>query len=253
MSGQEQMATTSRFQSYGLTDVGLVRRRNEDAFLDRPDLGIWAVADGMGGHQAGDEASAAVVAALGALKRATPDLEDFVDDVKTRLLLVDRSLRKRAQAMGPGAVVASTVVTLLTYGNDFACIWAGDSRLYALRDGALQRFSTDHSRVQELITSGLLTPDEAALHPEVNIVTQAIGAGRLTFGTRAGMIRPGDKFLLCSDGLTAHVADDEIASELAADGSPQQAAERLRDLVLARGATDNLTIVIAAAAGTADE
>ena len=239
---------TLRFQSFGLTETGLVRQRNEDAFLDRPDLGIWAVADGMGGHSAGDEASAAIVAALGTMKRATPDLEDFVDDVKTRLLLVDRSLRKRAQALGPGAVVASTVVTLLTYADDFACIWAGDSRLYLLREGGtLQRFSTDHSRIQELIGAGLLTDEEAALHPEANVVTQAIGAGRLTFGTRAGMIRAGDRFLLCSDGLWNLVGDDEIARELGAAGPPRDAAERLRDLVFARGANDNVTVVISAA------
>jgi serine/threonine protein phosphatase PrpC len=234
-----------RFTSYGLTDIGLVRARNEDAFLDRPDIGLWAVADGMGGHEAGDEASAAVVTALSSLKPPA-DLEDFVDDVKTRLLLTDRALRRRAAGLGPGTVVASTVVALLAYAEDFACIWAGDSRLYQWRDGELWRLSTDHNRLQELVGAGLLTPEDAARHPEAHIVTQAIGAGRLTFGTRAGMIRPGDRFLLCSDGLTNLVADAEIAGELAA-APPQQAAERLRDLVLARGAGDNVTILIVAA------
>lgn len=233
-----------RLTSYGLTDIGLVRARNEDAFLDRPDIGLWAVADGMGGHEAGDEASAAVVAALGAL-RPPADLEDFVDDVKTRLLLTDRALRRRAAALRPAAVIASTVVVLLAYAEDFACIWAGDSRLYQWRDGDLYQLSTDHNRLQELVGAGLLTPEEAARHPEAHIVTQAIGAGRLTFGTRAGMILPGDRFLLCSDGLTNVVRDAEIARELAA--VPRQAAERLRDLVLARGAGDNVTIVIVAA------
>ena len=234
-----------RFASYGLTDVGLVRARNEDAFLDRPDIGLWAVADGMGGHEAGDEASAAVVAALATLKPPA-DLEDFVDEVKTRLLLTDRALRRRAAGLGPGAVVASTVVALLAWAEDFACIWAGDSRLYQWRDGELHRLSSDHSRVQELVAAGLLAPEQAALHPEAHIVTQAIGAGRLTFGTRAGMIRPGDRFLLCSDGLTNLVADAEIAGQLAA-APPREAALRLRDLVLARGANDNVTIVIVAA------
>ena len=235
-----------RFASYGLTDVGLVRARNEDAFLDRPDIGLWAVADGMGGHEAGDEASAAVVAALATLKPPA-DLEDFVDEVKTRLLLTDRALRRRAAGLGPGAVIASTVVALLAWAEDFACVWAGDSRLYQWRDGELYRLSSDHSRVQELVAAGLLAPEQVALHPEAHIVTQAIGAGRLTFGTRAGMIRPGDRFLLCSDGLTNLVADAEIARELAA-APAQQAALRLRDLVLARGADDNVTIVIVAAA-----
>jgi len=236
-----------RFLSHGLTHAGLVRARNEDAFLDRPDIGLWAVADGMGGHDDGDDASASTIASL-AVIRPPEDLEDFVDQVKTRLLLADRELRRRAAALGSGAVIASTVVTLLAYGEEFACVWAGDSRLYQLRDGRLQRFSTDHSRVQELVNAGALAPEMAASHAEAHIVTQAIGAGRLTFGTRVGMIRPGDRFLLCSDGLTNMVADDEIAPDLAA-ATVQIAAERLRDLVLARGAVDNLTVVIIAAAG----
>jgi serine/threonine protein phosphatase PrpC len=239
-----------RFLSHGLTHVGLVRTRNEDAFLDRPDIGLWAVADGMGGHAAGDEASAAVVAALGAIRPA-PDLEDFVDQVKTELLLVDRRLRARAAALGRGAVIASTVVALLSYGDDFACIWAGDSRLYLWRDGELRQLSTDHSRVQELVGAGLLAAAAAASHPDAHVVTQAIGAGRLTFGTRAGTVRPGDRFLLCSDGLTNMVAAADIAGELAAAAAaadaPQAAAEQLRDRVLAAGASDNVTIVIIAA------
>ncbi|HLY47305.1 MAG TPA: protein phosphatase 2C domain-containing protein [Stellaceae bacterium] len=243
------MASVS-FLSHGLTDRGLVRERNEDAFLDRPQagpgFGLWAVADGMGGHQAGDYASAQVVAALAALKPPA-DLEDYVDDVKTQLLLVDRALRRRARALGPGAVIASTVVTLLAYGDDFACIWAGDSRVYLLRAGELQRLSTDHSRVQELVGAGLLKAEDAAFHPEMHVVTQAIGAGRLTFGTRTGIARPGDRFLLCSDGLTAMVGDDEIAQTLAAAAAPGDAARQLVDVVLARGAVDNVSLVVVAA------
>jgi serine/threonine protein phosphatase PrpC len=110
----------------------------------------------------------------------------------------------------------------------------------------LLRLSTDHSRVQELLDAGLLTPDETARHPEAHLVTQAIGAGRLHFGTRVGMLRPGDRFLLCTDGLTNLVPDAEIAAELAA-AAPQAAAERLLDLVLARGAVDNVTILVLSA------
>lgn len=233
------------FRSFGLSDVGLVRQRNEDAFLDRPDLGLWAVADGMGGHDAGDEASAAIVAAL---ERIAPpaDLEDFVDEVKKQLTLVDRDLRTRAASLGPLATVASTAVALLVYGGDFACVWAGDSRLYLLRDGELRQVSTDHSRVQELIDSGLLSPEDAAAHPEAHVVTQAIGGGLLAFGTRVGIVRPGDVFLLCSDGLTNVLADNEIARELGGV-APQPAAGRLRDLVLAGGAPDNVTVVVVAA------
>src|SRR5436190_12760521 len=135
-----------RLVSHGLTHVGLVRERNQDAFLDRPDagpgFGLWAVADGMGGHEQGDYASARIVAALAAL-RPPPDMEDFIDEVKKQLTIVDLDLRARAAALGRGATIASTVVALLVFGEEFAGVWAGDSRLYQLRDGELRQLSTD--------------------------------------------------------------------------------------------------------------
>lgn len=239
------MTSRLRFLSHGLTDVGLVRPGNEDAFLERPEHGLWAVADGIGGHAQGDYASAAVVNRLAGFKPFA-DLEEYTDEVRRALSHVDVHLRARAKAVGPGTVIASTVACLIVFGEEFAAVWSGDSRVYQLRGGALLRLSADHSRVQELIDAGLLTPEAAAHHPESHLVTQAIGAGRLHFGTRVGMVRPGDRFLLCTDGLTNMVADAEIAQELAA-GAPQEAAERLRDLVLARGAVDNVTIIAVSA------
>lgn len=243
-TGREGMPSAGRFTSHGLTDVGRVRTRNEDAFLERPEIALWVVADGMGGHDKGEEASAAIIAALAALRpRDLTEIDDYVDEVKKPLTLVDRDLRARAATLGPGVVIASTVVALFIYGSDFGCLWAGDSRLYVLHDGELRRLTTDHSLVQEMADAGQLTPEEAARHPDRNIVTQAIGGGRFLLGVRAGNICPGDRFLLCSDGLTNMVNDAEIARELA-DGAPQDAAERLRELVLARGAIDNVTILI---------
>jgi serine/threonine protein phosphatase Stp1 len=238
------MTSRLHFRSHGLTHVGLVRQHNEDAFLDRPDNRLWAVADGMGGHEQGDYASTAVINRLAGFKPFA-DLEEFTDEVRRALSHVDVHLRARAKAVGPRTVIASTVACLLVFGEEFAAVWSGDSRVYQLREGALLRLSADHSRVQELIDAQLLSPEEARRHPEAHVVTQAIGAGRLHFGTRVGMVRPGDRFLLCTDGLTNMVADEEIAGELAAP--PQQAAERLRDLVLARGAVDNVTIVVVSA------
>jgi serine/threonine protein phosphatase PrpC len=243
------VAISGRFTSYGLTHVGLVRARNEDAFLDRPEIALWAVADGMGGHERGDEASAAIVAALAALRpRDLTEIDDFIDEVKKPLTLVDRDLRARAAALGAGTVIASTVVSLFIYGSDFGCLWAGDSRLYLLRDGKLRQLTTDHSYVQELVDAGQLSAEQALSHPDRNVVTQAIGGGRFLLGVRAGNVFPGDRFLLCSDGLTNMVGDAEIAREIAAAPTPQVAAERLRDLVLARGAIDNVTIIIVAVA-----
>jgi len=232
--------------SHGLTHVGLVRRRNEDAFLDRPahgpGLGLWAVADGMGGHEQGDYASARIVAALGELK-AAGEFGDVVQSAAARLREVDGELRLRASRLGPGAVIASTVVVLLADPREFAVLWAGDSRVYRWRNNTLQQLTVDHSRVQELVDAGLLSVEAAAHHPQSHIVTRAIGAGRLEFGILREKLFAGDRFLLCSDGLTNMVSDAEIAREIAA-ASPRIAAERLCDRVLARGAVDNLTILI---------
>ncbi|MBV9153462.1 MAG: serine/threonine-protein phosphatase [Alphaproteobacteria bacterium] len=238
-----------RFTSHALTHIGLVRQRNEDAFLDRPDLGLWAVADGMGGHQAGDFASASIVTALGAIQ-PPQELADFLEAVASELVAVDIALQTRAEKLGPSAVIASTVVVLMVKGDEFVCLWAGDSRLYRWRSGdlagELRQLTTDHSKVQEMVDAGLLRPEDAHRHPYSNIVTRSIGGGRLEFGRLRDRIEPGDRFLLCTDGLTNMVADPDIAQELSAE-PPREAALRLRDHVLARGAVDNVTIVIVTA------
>ncbi|HVC56761.1 MAG TPA: protein phosphatase 2C domain-containing protein [Stellaceae bacterium] len=234
-----------RFTSHGLTHVGLVRRRNEDAFLDRPEIGLWVVADGMGGHQDGDYASARVVGRLADFKPFA-DLEEYTDEVRRALAHVDVHLRARAKAIGPGTVIASTAACLLVYGEEFAAVWAGDSRIYQWRGGELRQLSTDHSRVQELIDAGQLAPEEAAGHPEAHVVTRAIGAGLLHFGQRVGVVRPGERFLLCTDGLTNAVAEADIVRTLGEAVEPSAAAARLVDLALAGGGGDNVTVIVVA-------
>src|SRR5437773_1404803 len=154
-----------RFISHGLTHIGLVRQRNEDAFLDRPDLGIWAVADGMGGHHAGDFASASIVTALGAIE-PVGDLDAFVEAAVCELAAVDGALRSRAAKLGPNAVIASTVVVLLAMHEHVEALWAGDSRLYRWRDGEFRRMSKDHSKVQEMVDAGLLHPEQMSRSEE---------------------------------------------------------------------------------------
>ncbi len=232
------------FVSHGLTHVGLVRRRNEDAFLDRPELGLWAVADGMGGHEAGDYASARIVGALGALT-SPGELGAFIEVAAGQLREVDAELRARASRLGPAAVIASTIVVLLADASEFAVLWAGDSRAYRWRNGECRQLSVDHSHVQELVDAGLLPAEAAASHPQSHVVTQAVGGGRLEFGVLREALVAGDRFLLCSDGLTNMVSDADIAREIAA-APPRIAAERLLDRVLAAGAVDNATIVIVA-------
>ncbi|HEY9348845.1 MAG TPA: serine/threonine-protein phosphatase, partial [Inquilinus sp.] len=144
------------------------------------------------------------------------------------------------------AVIGATVVVLLLRDGRYACLWAGDSRLYLLRDGMLRQLTRDHSYVQRLIDSGSRTPEQGRRHPGANVITRAVGAsGPLELDMVQGDSRPGDVFLLCSDGLTNVVAEAEIADRLAA--LPCEAASTaLLDLALARGAPDNVTLVVLA-------
>jgi serine/threonine protein phosphatase PrpC len=223
----------------GVSHTGHVRRINEDAWLARPETGLFAASDGMGGHRAGEVASRMVIDALAALP-AAPDARTMRQQVEGALTGVNRDLH---DATGP-AICGSTVVVLLLCGPHFAVLWAGDSRAYrAARDG-FARVTRDHSLVQQLIEDGTLTPETARHHRLSNRITRAVGsAPALMLEGAQGELKPGDVFLLCSDGLTRHVEDDEIRGVL--EGMrPRKAAERLVDLTLARGATDNVTAVV---------
>jgi serine/threonine protein phosphatase PrpC len=143
-----------------------------------------------------------------------------------------------------GAILGTTLVALMVHGTNFACVWCGDSRCYLLRGGKLSQLSRDHSEVQELIDRGLLRKEEASAWPRRNVVTRALGAtDQAELEIVDGPAYAGDRFLLCSDGLTTHVADDEIAALLAAV-DPQTAVDGLLSLTLERGASDNVSIIV---------
>lgn len=225
------------------THVGLRRSLNEDAVLAQPDRGLFVVADGMGGHEAGEVASAAIVEALGGLPQGE-SAEAMTDGATCRLQLVNAQLRRLAQGSEQPRTIGSTVVGLALDLGRFACFWAGDSRAYRLRHGRLRQLTRDHSLVQELVDAGMLDAASAAGHPNANIVTRAVGASAsLDLDSIAGEAQPGDRFLLCSDGLTRHVDDEEIESILL-DRRVEQAADRLLTTVLARGAHDNVSLII---------
>ncbi|MDO9499720.1 PP2C family serine/threonine-protein phosphatase [Falsiroseomonas sp.] len=225
--------------SEAATHPGAVRSRNEDALLDRPDVGLWAVADGAGGHGAGDVASAAAIAALQDLPPALSAAE-MLAQVRLRLTAVHAELQRQAQQAGPGRMIATTLVVLLARGGHFACLWAGDSRIYLLRDGAFTRLTRDHSLVQDLVDQGVLREEEAESHPQANIITRAVGAaGKLELDKTSARLAPGDLFLLCSDGLFKAVPEAEIGRMLA-DGF---GAQVLVQAALANGARDNVTAI----------
>jgi serine/threonine protein phosphatase PrpC len=240
--------TSLVFRSSPATDPGARRTHNEDAYVDRPDLGLWAVADGAGGHEAGALASRMIAEVLNALP-AGLDPPATLADVRARIEEVHKALLEEATRRGPETVIASTVVILMIRNNHFACLWAGDSRVYRWRAGVLERITTDHSLVQELVDAGKIGLEEAEGHPRSNVVTRAVGAGEvgeLALEQTGGEVLAGDCFLLCSDGLTKELAEAEIAALLAEpfDNNP----ERLVAAALERQARDNITAVLVNAA-----
>jgi serine/threonine protein phosphatase PrpC len=227
-------------RSTALSHVGHIRELNEDSFLERPDLGLWAIADGMGGHEFGEHASRLITARLGELP-APPDAPTLARSVQAALGRCHDELRRFA---GPDRICGSTVVALLVFDGHFAGLWVGDSRLYRLRAGRLEQLSRDHSLVQELIERGELSEDAARRHPLRHQMTRAVGVGdRLEVGVVQDRLAVGDLYLLCSDGLTGELEDAEIEATLRA-AAPEAAAEDLLARALASEARDNLTLIL---------
>lgn len=229
----------TRFRSGARTDPGARRSHNEDAFVHRPEAGLWAVADGAGGHEAGEVASGMIREALEAIPADLP-AGRMLGEVRQRIGLVHEALREKAA----GGTIASTVVVLIVRGDHFACLWAGDSRLYRLRGGVLEQVTRDHSLVQELVEAGMVRPEEAESHPRANVITRAVGAGQepLELEKLTDRVLPGDRFLLCSDGLSKTLPASEIA-ELLGGPDVAHAPELLIAAALAREASDNVTVV----------
>jgi len=238
------MTSTSDFEidSAAATHVGRVRKHNEDSYLVRPEIGLWVVADGMGGHQAGDFASQSIVEALQQI--ADPvDGVHFLNQVRAQLADVNDRLLSEAAARGNGAVIGSTVVVFLTFGRYFACVWAGDSRLYRLRQGAFEQISRDHSQVQEMVDAGILAPELAESHPLGNVITRAVGVSpALELDKVSDQLMTGDTFLLCSDGLSKTANEPEIARILQ-ETELADAPQRLVEAALQGGGSDNVTVI----------
>ena len=233
------------WSSAGRTDTGKVRARNEDAFLDQPRQGLWVVADGMGGHQAGDLASRLIVESLAELP-AGLDFEDRLDVLRDCLHRLNRhlSLGLTLTAETPDLLVGSTVVALLAEGSRVACVWAGDSRCYLLRGRQLFQLSRDHSLLQQLVEERGMSPADAARQPGAHALTRAIGADEeLQLDILELESLPGDVFLLCSDGLYQDLDHDLLTAALLRP-SPQLALQRLFELALLGPARDNLSGVV---------
>lgn len=235
---------TLSWTSSACSDVGSVRELNEDAYLERPDLGLWMVADGMGGHFAGDVASRMVVSAMQELE-PPKSLSLFVEEVEKRLIETNARLRDYAEREETHTI-GSTVVAMLIHRAHAVCLWAGDSRMYRFRDGRLEQISQDHALVEELVERGVLTPEQAIDHPHGNLVTRAVGAAEKLFvDVEIIDVEPGDLFILCSDGLEKEITE-EVMSTLAPDIDPSQLSHALLERALSQGARDNVTVITVA-------
>ena len=235
--------SAGRFHSSAASHSGAVRDHNEDRFVNRPDLGLWAVADGAGGHQAGDVASTIVADALRAVPAGLGSAE-LLSEVRLRLDRAHKRLQEEALRRGGNDILASTIVVLIARGEHYACLWAGDLRAYLLRGGMLTQVSHDHSFVQELVDAGAITPVEALNHPRANVITRALGAQSdiVNLDKITERLRSGDRFLLCSDGISKTLAEEEIARVLA--GGDPALATQMVTAALDGQADDNITAVV---------
>jgi len=236
-------AGSRRWLSHGISVVGKRRKINEDAFIERSAIGLWAVADGMGGHQAGDVASRSIIEALAALP-ATADLDESVKNVESALQRVNAELWELARQSSSGQIIGSTVVVLLAADQRCACLWAGDSRLYRYRLGRLEQLTQDHSLAEELPYFEIPTDKKKAERQHCNVITRAVGADPvLELDVVEFDVMDGDGFLLCSDGLDKEAGPIEI-EEILEIGDCRERAESLIALAMERGARDNVTVIV---------
>lgn len=222
------------------THVGLRREHNEDTYYADAELGLWLVADGMGGHENGEVASALARDVLTREVRRGQSLTQAIQSADEEII---RHSNRRNDSLPMGTTIVATRVL----GSRFEVAWVGDSRVY-LWDGRLKQLSQDHSYVRELIEQGAITPEQARTHPHRNVVTQALGVTdpqNLRVETVQGQLKPDHQILLCSDGLTEEVDDGEIAAILAReDLSAQECVDHLILAALDGGGSDNITVVL---------
>lgn len=232
----------TRVRHSALTHVGHVRSRNEDSILALPDQGIWLVSDGMGGHDGGDFASQTVVEAVAAIPPDLPAAERM-QALRVAIGRAHDQIRAESVRRG-GRTIGATVVALLLIDGHFVAFWAGDSRLYRLRGGAIELLTTDHSLVADLVLAGEMSWDEADQLPEANTITRAAGVGD-TPGLEKirGEVRPGDRFLLASDGLYKHAGFESLRRVLST-ATIETVAETLLQIALDGGGDDNVSVIV---------
>ena len=228
--------------SSSATHVGMVRKLNEDSFICRDDVGLWGIADGMGGHQAGDLASQNVTRALENVTQCR-DIGELLHATRQAIFNANSYLNSLASSFDRTRLPGSTVAVLLIKANEASVVWAGDSRIYRLRNGQAEQITRDHSHVQELVDQQLIQAEDAETHPMTNVITRAVGIEeQLELDVLNFDVMDGDRFLLCSDGLSRLIAIEEIQNLLQTQ-ELEESVQSLLHTTLVRGAPDNVTII----------
>jgi protein phosphatase len=231
-----------RWTSATRSHAGRLREINEDACLELPGRGLWAVADGMGGHSLGEFASRLAIRCLADLPPAQ-NLQHYVALAQERLQGANRRLRDEA-ARRDVQLIGTTIAMLLVSQRECACLWAGDSRIYLYRNGRLRQLTRDHSEIEAARSRRARKEDDTLHLPPSNIITRALGAeDTIEIDCETLQVLDGDVFLLCSDGLSNEVPDAAIEQALL-PGNCQQASQALLDLALEHGGRDNITAVV---------
>jgi len=238
---------TVRFTCAGRTDVGVVRSGNEDAFLMVPDSGVFIVADGMGGHAAGEVASEMAVQIVGrsldgVLGRSD---EETAEVIRKGIVEANSSIFQRTLVEQDKRGMGTTVTAMVINGERYMIGQVGDSRAYLFRDGQLLQITKDHSYVQEQVDAGYLTPAQARTHPYSNVITRCVGANSdVAPDVYGGTLRSNDLFLLASDGLTGMLEDEDLLTILSTGRSPGELVDRLISESNRRGGLDNVSVIL---------
>ena len=230
------------------THVGKVRDHNEDHFFEDPCRGLWIIADGMGGHESGEVASELACHEI-------PDLIAKGESAANAIRLTHHRIKQAPAERQLGTAGMGTTVVLAQFNqHHFTLNWVGDSRAYLYADGTLSQLTRDHSYVQHLLDMGAITAEEALIHPERNIITQSLGSDSVSevkVDEVSGVLHHGEKLMLCSDGLTGEVTDEDIQAILMAETDSATAVNQLIEAANHNGGSDNITIAIIDASSTA--
>ena len=253
------LLTPLKISYQAVTDVGRKRKGNEDSLFVNPEQSLFVVADGMGGHAAGEVASRLAVDAINEFICLTGDDEEITwpfgldetisydgNRLKTAIRYANRKVLEATKEKSEYEGMATTVAAVLVDGDSANLGHVGDSRIYLIRNGAINQLTTDHSWVNEQIVGGMISPDQARTHPLRNVVTRALGGkSDLQVDMKVHKIEPGDMLLLCSDGLTTMMPDEEIARVMSqAKNDVEKATRELVAAANAKGGEDNITVVM---------